>query len=300
MPDADTTVAAVQMRAVPRDVAGNIARATRFLDQASSRGAKLTVFPELFNVGYFIGPELFDLAESDDGRTVTWMRDEAARRGTLVAGSIAESRGDRLLNTLFIAEPDGRLHRYSKKQLAKPEWAAFDYGDDPSIVETSLGRAGLAVCADLNYGRTLLRPFAGNVDLLIFSQASSAPKALGRWMWKREVKRGRPFLGGHVNAVGAPMMLAGLVGPMQRITRVFGGYLFGGTWITDATGCALANVAFGEEGIAVADVPIGSTGGDPASQVFRDPGFWSDLSLALVRDISNLRPLRRKARGCDR
>lgn len=291
MPSDATTVAAVQMRAVPRDVAGNLARASQFLEQASARGAQLTVFPELFNVGYFIGPELFDLAEADDGPTVTWMREEAARRDMLVAGSIAESRGERLLNTLFVAEPDGRLHRYSKKQLAKPEWAAFDYGDDPSIIETSLGRAGLAVCADLNWGRTLLRPFAGNVDLLIFSQASSAPKALGRWMWQRERKRGQPFLYGLVKAIGAPMVLAGLVGPMQRMTRIFGGYLFGGTWVADAEGAAVANVPFGEEGVAVADIRIGSTGGDPSSKALRDPGFWRDLSLALVRDIPNLRRL---------
>ena len=82
-----TTIAAVQMRAVPRDVAGNLDRARSFLDDASARGAKLAVFPELFNVGYFIGPALFDLAEADDGRTTTWMREQAARRGMLVAGN---------------------------------------------------------------------------------------------------------------------------------------------------------------------------------------------------------------------
>lgn len=290
---ATVTVAAVQMRATPGDVPGNLDKARAFLDQASARGARLALFPELFNVGYFIGPELFDLAEADDGRTVTWMREQAARRQLLVAGSIPEWRGDRLLNTLFVAEPDGRLHRYAKKQLAKPEGAAFDYGDDPSIVATSLGRAGCAVCADLNWGRTLLRPLAGNVDLLIFSQASSAPKAVGRWMWQRERKRGRPFLYGAVKAIGAPMVLAGLVGPMQRLTRVVGGYLFGGTWVTDAEGRALANVPFGEEGVAVADIHIGSTGGDPSATALRDPGFGRDLSLAFVRDIPNLRPPRR-------
>jgi len=287
-----TTIAAVQMRAVPRDVAGNLDRARSFLDDASARGAKLAVLPELFNVGYFIGPELFDLAETDDGRTVTWMCEQAARRQMLVAGSIAEQRGDRLLNTLFIAEPDGRLHRYAKRQPFKPELAAFDFGDDESIVDTSLGRAGCAICADLNWGRSLLRPFAGKVDLLIFAQASSAPKAMGRWMWQRECKRGRPFLHGTVNAIGAPMVLAGLVGSMQRVNRGFGAYLYGGTWITDATGRALANVPFGEEGLAVADVLIGSTGGEPGSNVFRDPGLGRDLMDALVVNFPNLRPPR--------
>jgi hypothetical protein len=88
------------------------------------------------------------------------------------------------------------------------------------------------------------------------------------------------------------MVLAGLVGPTQRFTRVVGGYLFGGTWITNAEGHALANVPFGEEGVAVADVSIGSTGGDPSSKALRDPGFGRDLLDSLVVNLPNLRPLR--------
>jgi predicted amidohydrolase len=289
---ATTIVAAVQMRATPRDVAGNLAKAEAFVERASRDGAKLTLFPELFNVGYFIGPELFELWEADDGRTVTWMREQAARRDMLVAGSIAERRGDRLFNTMFIAEPGGGLHRYAKREPIKPELAAFDHGADEAIVDTSLGRTGCAICADLNWGRTLLRPLAGNVDLLLFSQASSAPKPLGRLMWRQERKRGRPLLAGAVRAIGAPMVLAGLVGPMQRINRGFGAYLYGGTWVTDAEGRALANVPFGEEGMAVAVVSVGSTGGDPSSKVFRDPGFGRDLFNSLVVNLPNLRPLR--------
>ena len=290
---AATTVAAVQMRAVPHDVAGNLDKALGFLEEASSRGARLTLFPELFNTGYFIGRELFELWETDDGRTVTWMREQAARRDMLVGGSIPERWGERLLNTLFIAEPDGRLHRYAKRQPVGLELAAFDHGDDEAIAETSLGRIGRAVCADLSWGRTLLRPLAGNVDLLLFSQASFNPKPLGRLMWRQERKRGRPFLGGVAKAIGAPMVLAGLVGPIQRVTRVFGAYLCGGTWITSAEGRALANVPFGDEGVAVAAVSIGSTGGDPSSKVFRDPGFGRDLLDSWLVDLPNLRPLRR-------
>jgi predicted amidohydrolase len=289
---AKTTVAAVQMRSVPCDVAGNLAKAAAFLEQAAHDGAKLTLFPELFNVGYFVGPELFQLWEAEDGRTVTWMREQAARHDILVAGTIAERRGDRLFNTMFIAEPGGGLHRYSKRQPWKLELAAFDHGDDEAIVATSLGRAGCAICADLNWGRTVLRPLAGKVDLLLFPQASSAPKALGRLMWRQERKKGRPFLAGAVKAIGAPMVLAGLIGPLQRYTRVFGAYMYGGTWITNAEGRALANVPFDEEGVAIAAVSLVSTGGDPSAKVFRDPGFGRDIMSSLVVDLPNLRPLR--------
>ena len=293
-----TIVAAVQMCATPRDVAGNLAKADVFLERASRDGAKLTLFPELFNVGYFIGPELFELWETNDGRTVTWMREQAARRDMLVAGSIAERRGDRLFNTMFIAEPGGGLHRYAKRQPFKFELAAFDHGDDEAIVDTSLGRIGCRICADVNWGATLLRPLAGNVDLLLFPQASIAAKLQGRLRWRRERKQGRPFLGGAVKAIGAPMVLAGLVGPVQRIARWYGVSLRGGTWITNAEGRALANVPFDEEGVAVADVSIGSTGGDPSSKVFfRDPGFGSDLLGSFFVDLPNLRPQGRRCQG---
>ena len=49
---------------------------------------------------------------------------------------------------------------------------------------------------------------------------------------------------------------------------------------------------FDEEGVAVAAVSIGSTGGDPSSKVFRDPGFCSDLLGSWVVDLPNLRPPR--------
>lgn len=287
-------VAAVQMRAEPRDVRRNLDHAGALFGRAADAGAGLVLFPELFNVGYFISRDLFDCWERDDGRTVTWMRDLAARQGAIVGGSIAERRGERLFNTLFLAEPDGRLHRYAKRQPFGAENAAFDAGDDEAIVDSSLGRIGCAVCADVNWGRTLLRPLAGNIDLFVQPQASSSPKWLGRWMWQRERKHGRPFLADAVAAMGAPMVLAGLVGPVQRITRFAGAWLHGGTYVTDASGNTLANVPFDEEGVAVATVTPGSGHADPMSRVFRDPGFGRALLGALLIEPPNLRPAHRR------
>jgi N-carbamoylputrescine amidase len=286
------TVAAAQMRATPGDVAANLAKATALLERAADRDAGLVLLPELFNVGYFIGPELFGLWETADGRTVTWMREQANRHAMVVAGSIAERRGDRLFNALFVAEADGRLHCYSKRQPTKSELAAFDPGDEDNIAVTSLGRIGLAVCADVLWAGSLLKHLAGKVDLLLFPQASFMPRILGRLMWRREIGRGTPFIGNLVSALGAPMVQAGLIGPIQRVTRLFGSYLYGGTWITDAEGRALDNVPFDTEGLAVASIEPGSTGGDPSAKALRDPGFGHDLLDSMLVNYPNLRPLR--------
>lgn len=285
-------VAAIQMRAAPGDVGANLAKATRLLERAVQEDSRLVLLPELFNIGYFIGPELFELWETEDGRTVTWMREQAKRHGIVVAGSIAERRDSRLFNSLFIVEADGRLHRYSKRQPIKIELSAFDPGDDDNIAVTSLGRIGLAVCADVNWAGSLLKPLAGNVDLLLFPQASFAPRILSRLMWQRERKQGRPFIGNVVQALGAPMVQAGLVGPIQGMTRLFRSYLYGGTWITDAHGRALANVPFDAEDVAVASITPGSTGGDPAARALRDPGLGRAILDALLVDYPNLRPRR--------
>lgn len=287
-----TIVAAVQMSARPRDVECNLAKAEWYLEEAADQGAKLVVLPELFNVGYYIGPELFDLWEPEDGRTVTWMREQAAAYGTVVAGSIAERRGTRLLNTLFVAEPDGRLHRYAKRQPTKAELAAFDPGDDGSIVETSLGRIGLVVCADILWGRSLLRPLVGRIDLLLSTQASFSPRALGRLMCWWQKREGRPILARVIKAIGAPVASAGMIGPMQPMTRVFESYLYGGTYIADPEGRTLASVPFDAEGIARAEVVLGSTGGEPGGKALRDPGLGQNLIDCLVRDFPNMRPTR--------
>jgi predicted amidohydrolase len=280
------------MSARPKDVECNLAKAEWYVEEAADRGAKLVVLPELFNVGYYVGPELFDLWEPEDGRTVTWMRERASAYGTVVAGSVAERRGTRLLNTLFIAESDGRLHRYSKRQPTKSELAAFDPGDDESIVETSLGRIGRVVCADIQWGRSLLKPLAGKIDLLLVTQASSSTRALGRLMWWWERREGKSVLARAIKAIGAPMASAGMIGSMQPVTRFFESYMYGGTCVTDAGGRTLAAVPFDEEGVAITDIVLGSTGGEPQAKVFRDPGLGRDLIDCLVRDLPNMRPRR--------
>lgn len=287
-----TVVAAVQMLARPEEVERNIATAEAFVRQAAEAGAKLVLLPELFNVGYYIGRSLFDLWETEDGRTVTWMRRQASRHGMIVGGTIAERRGDRLLNTFFMAEPDGRLYRYSKRQPTKIELAAYDPGTDESIVETSLGRVGRAVCADIIWRRSLLRSFAGGVDLVLLPQANPELKLLAPLIRRSDRRRHAP-LERLIRAIGAPMVRAGLVGPVQRLSRVplVDVYMYGGTFVTDAGGRTLASVPAGAEGVAVSDVVLGSTGGDPrASVFFKDPGFLVDLLLSLAVSFPNLRP----------
>jgi N-carbamoylputrescine amidase len=285
-----TTVAGIQMRAEPGVRDANVAKAERFVLEAIDRDARLVLLPELFNVGYYVGPSLFEWWEDCDGPTVTWMRETASRRGAIVAGTIAERRDKRLFNSLFVAQPGGSLARYSKRQPTKFESAAFDAGDDDAIVSTPVGRIGCVVCADMNYARSLLAPMAGSAEIVLFPQASSSPKWLARLLWRWEEKRNSPTFGGLASALGVPILSAGLVGPMQQMTRFVDAYLFGGTWIADANGHGLAHVARDTEGVAVAEIDLtpGTRHGNLLE--LRDPGLGRALMDALVIELPNMRP----------
>ncbi len=288
-----TTLAAVQMHASARDVANNLAKAEDFIKKAADGGARLVLLPELFNVGYFIGPELFELWETADGHTVTWMRNLAERLGMLVAGSIAEERAGRLFNTLFIAEPDGRLYRYAKREPTKAELAAFDPGDDHNIIETSLGRMGLFVCSDFNWGQSLLRPMVGEVDLILLPQATYRPLLLGRFIEWLEKRKGEAVSAEMIKALGAPQVSAGLIGPVRWLGRFAKLDMYGGTCVTDANGHNLAHIPYDAEGVAIADVTLGSTGGNRDEKLFKNPGLDYDVLNILVQTFPNLRPQHR-------
>jgi predicted amidohydrolase len=279
-------VAAVQMHARPTFVEENLSKAAAFVAHAATRGARLVALPELFNVGYFVGPKLFELWEDEQGRSVTWMREEAQRNGILLAGSIAERRDGRLYNTMFIAEPDGRLHRHVKRTPTVTEQSAFDSGNADPVADTPLGRIGQLVCAEAIHA-SCLRPLAGAVDIVVFSQSSFAPRWIGRAMcaWERRTSRS---LIPATRVVGAPFVCAGMIGPVQRMTRFLPSYLYGGTYVTDAEGRLLDRVEFGREGVAIADVAPGNHGGDIASLV--DPGRWRALADRLLVRLPDLRP----------
>jgi predicted amidohydrolase len=147
---------------------------------------------------------------------------------------------------------------------------------------------GAVICADIEYGRSLLAPLRGKIDLLLYPQASNAPRWLARRIFEREIKRGRPMFADSVAAVGSPAVYAGLVGPVQRTTRFLSSYLIGGTWVVDMHGLALSHVPFDEEGVAVAEVDMAPGPGGVAD--LHDPGGIGDaLMNLLARKLPDLR-----------
>ena len=142
-------------------------RVTRVLGELATHAmaADVVVLPELWHVGAFDLKAIQDSAQPIDGELVTRLAEVARVTQTWIHGgsiSIAQPYG-KALNMAFLFGPDGSVRaRYTKRHLfgfADGERTVVEAGDEFVVVETPLGRTGLATCYDLRFPemfRTLL------------------------------------------------------------------------------------------------------------------------------------------------
>ena len=172
-----TTLAAIQLRAEPFQLAENLRRAGELVSAAAASGAQLVLLPELFNTGYSYSPALFDYAEPLDGISAAWMLAGARRLGCHIGGGILERSRDAAYSTMLLASPDGALFSYRRRHPFFWERGLCKGGDEPQVAPTALGRVGMLVGADIAYDDSATA-YHGQVDLLLLcSTAALLPES---------------------------------------------------------------------------------------------------------------------------
>jgi predicted amidohydrolase len=111
----------------------------------------LVVLPEMFPTGFSMDAE--GHAETMDGSTVGWMREEAAAMGCVVTGSLIVRDGAHHFNRLVWARPDGTLGHYDKRHLFRMagEDRHFAAGSRRVTLELKGWRVCPMVCYDLRF-----------------------------------------------------------------------------------------------------------------------------------------------------
>ncbi|HSR63997.1 MAG TPA: amidohydrolase [Xanthomonadaceae bacterium] len=160
--------------------------ATRWLDPAANRAhygqlvaplhghTDLVLLPETFTSGF--SNEAIHDAETMEGPTVAWIREQAARLGAAVCGSVQLREGDGVFNRLLFATPDGALRHYDKRHLFRyaREHERYAGGRERLTVEWRGWRICPLVCYDLRFpvfSRNRFdaeRPGALDYDLLVY------------------------------------------------------------------------------------------------------------------------------------
>ncbi len=163
------SLAAIRMDAAPASVESRLTRAELMIIRATNQGAQIVVLPELFNTGYVYSPKNYQLAESMDGETVTWMKRVARQYNLYVAGTFLLREADDIYNTMLLVAPDGRTWRYDKSYPWAWERAYFRPRRNPiQVAVTDFGKIGMLICWDVAHAN-LWAQYAGKIDLMLVS-----------------------------------------------------------------------------------------------------------------------------------
>jgi predicted amidohydrolase len=131
----------------------------------------LVVLPEMFSTGFTMASA--EQAETMDGPTVGWLREQAARLDAVVCGSVVIEEGGAHYNRFLAALPDGELVCYDKRHLFRmaDEHAHYAPGSERVVFTFRDWRICPQVCYDLRFpafARNRLDDAEAGYDLLLY------------------------------------------------------------------------------------------------------------------------------------
>lgn len=153
-------IAVIQMNVV-HDKQKNLEHARQMLEQAAGGGLDLAVLPEMFCCPY--SNRLFHVYAEEEGGTVwTALSRMAGELGIwLVGGSMPERSGERVYNTCYVFDRQGKqAAKHRKIHLFDVdieggqkfrESAALSPGDQITVFDTEFGKIGLCICFDIRF-----------------------------------------------------------------------------------------------------------------------------------------------------
>jgi omega-amidase len=141
------------------------------LFQSLKQKQDLIVLPEMFSTGFVVEPR--SIAESPDGTTFRWMKEQSASLGCVITGSLVIEVDGKFYNRLVWMRPDGDFSTYDKRHLFRlgNEHLKFSNGGDKLIVELNGWKICPLVCYDLRFpvwSKNTFREGKYEYDLLLY------------------------------------------------------------------------------------------------------------------------------------
>lgn len=222
--------AAIQFNVKQGDVDANLAYVREALPRVAGQGANLAVLPEMWSSG-FSYRDLNRLALRTAG-IVEELLALSRELKLVIVGSMPEPNGDKVFNTVYVADNGTLAGVYRKIHLFSllGEERAFSGGDSWLLAETSIGKVGVIICYDLRFPE-LSRRLAVEGARVICVPAQWPKPRQEHW---RTLLRARAMENQlYVVACNA----CGLIGKLD---------FFGMSMIIDAKGYVLADAGEGE------------------------------------------------------
>lgn len=135
----------------------NLEKASLFIERAKLSDAQIIVLPEMFNTPY-TKSYIRDNAETEHGSSYKMLL-ESSKDIILIGGSIPEKSDGEIYNTTYAFENGLEIGKYRKINLFDVDYDQLSYhesdfispGTQYCVIDTSLGRIGLAICFDLRF-----------------------------------------------------------------------------------------------------------------------------------------------------
>ena len=141
-----------QGRCTDGDLAANIARAERVIDEAADAGCDFVCLPELFLSGGDKPQYQIRAAVSLDDDRLAALADRAGRRDVVTIVGLCEKRQDRHAVTAAVLAGGKVAGHYTKTMLTSGDWKVMGFHDDEMGVFDAKGvRFGVIICHDSSF-----------------------------------------------------------------------------------------------------------------------------------------------------
>ncbi|CAH8284703.1 putative amidohydrolase [Mariniflexile fucanivorans] len=116
-----------------------------------AKAVDVIVLPEMFSTGFTMNVEA--VAETMDGKTVTWMQKKALKTGAAIVGSLIILEKDKYYNRLLFVEPSGVITVYDKRHTftLAGEDKVYAAGNEKVIISYKDWKICPLVCYDLRF-----------------------------------------------------------------------------------------------------------------------------------------------------
>ncbi len=248
-------VAVIQTRGTRLDEwPATLERVEGLLREAAARGAELIVLPECVWPAYWLGGRqaYFDARRAGMPGQDAFLDRVAsiarAARAVICAGYV-EQVEDKLFNSACLLGPDGdRLGVYRKSFLWDYDREWFEAGRRIAPIDTPLGPVGVMICSDNRMPEIPATLAARGARIIVQPTAWVNGGTADAW-WNPQPDF---LVAARAIEFGVPVASASKCGTEGRTRFV------GSSMICDDMGCTVAQLDMRDEGVAVADVELGT------------------------------------------
>jgi omega-amidase len=183
-------LAVLQMK-VQAEKDANLKKLEKICGKKETGQADLILLPEMFNCPYETD-RFSDYAEEIPGKSTELLSELADSCDSyIVGGSIPEKADGKVYNTSTIFDPQGEMiGKHRKTHLFQVDYPGriqfdeskyLDRGDEKTVVETDLGKLGVAICYDLRFPELFRSMASAGSKMVLLPAAFNTTTGPAHW-----------------------------------------------------------------------------------------------------------------------